>query len=656
MFKDGKLEILKMVNFFNDIASEEDYLGYYPYIEAFNYILVNNNDLITPPLVFGIHGKWGSGKTTFMKLIKNRIQKERKFYTVEINPWEYGQTQNFITIFLAKLYQEVKGKVKSFGKNSGPDFIKSIFKPLKLSLDIKPIKAEYDFDKFSLDQQQSAINKFISENFALKESISHILDHDFISKNKIVIFIDDLDRCDVDKVMEVIESIKLVFNSKNCIFFLGCDINYLQSALSNKYEKFIRFSKENYNEFANFDLSDFSREYLEKIIQIPFYIPTIDGKAIKKYINSIIEHKKISNRRIDLKENIFEKFKNDLKDEFVSELIITTDINPRRIKRILNLTFLNYVFMKFKNLEKNNLIINTKLLTFLCVLREVYPKFYRKQLSRASLCRKTFDSFFEKYSNEKTSYNNFQETVKLIENDVLQKTNNINNLTQISKAKDIKLNKDREKNEILEEKVYSLFELYFKDRDIKDAKELNDEIYYIDLYISVSNLSVLESDEKSEWGDLAQIKSDITGKKLIIFLQMLADNVPAKNLIYWFFNDLYLSNIDNYVLGIVKNVNVYLKIDQGRKWIFKFDFDKENNMLGIIFDWKNEYKTPVKDLNQILTSNRYNHTNKKILVDEETTSNELEKIKGNLISLIKKSSEIINGVSDEIAAMDNEKI
>jgi predicted KAP-like P-loop ATPase len=160
-----------MANFFNDIASEEDYLGYNPYIEAFNYILSNNNELITPPLVFGIHGKWGSGKTTFMNLIKSRIEKEKKFYTVEINPWEYGHTQNFITIFVAKLYQEVKRKIEFWGDNSGTDFIKAIFKPLKLSLDIKPVKVEYDFSKFSFDQQQNTINNFISENFALKESI-----------------------------------------------------------------------------------------------------------------------------------------------------------------------------------------------------------------------------------------------------------------------------------------------------------------------------------------------------------------------------------------------------------------------------------------------------------------------------------------------------
>ncbi|NOW91079.1 MULTISPECIES: P-loop NTPase fold protein [Clostridium] len=646
-----------MANFFNDIASEEDYLGYNPYIEAFNYILTNNNDLITPPLVFGIHGKWGSGKTTFMNLIKSRIEKEKKFYTVEINPWEYGHTQNFITIFVAKLYQEVKNKVRYFGDESGLDFIKAIFTPLKLTLDLKPIKAEYDFNKFSLDQQQDTINKYISENFALKESISYILNHDFISNKKIVIFIDDLDRCSVDKVMEVIESIKLIFNSNNCIFFLGCDINYLQSALSNKYESFIKFSKENKNDVVNFDLNDFSREYLEKIIQIPFYMPSIDGKAIKRYIWSILEHRKTPGRKLDPKENIFENFKKDLKDDFISDLIIATDINPRRIKRILNLTFLNYVFMKFKNIEKNNLMINTKLLAFLCIIREVYPKFYKEKLSYELAGRKTFERFFEIYDNEKKDSGKlFGEALAEFVKNI--KDNNINTSinSKNSLAEDLEeINKDNS-NKNLYEKVYSLFELYFKDRDIKSSKKLNEEIYHLSLYISVSNLNVSENETESEWGELAQIKSDITGKKLIIFLEMLSENSPAKNLIYWFFYNVYSKKRDKYILGIVKNVNIYIKTDGGREWAFRFDYNKRSNNLEIVFEWRNEYKSIISNLNEIIKSKKYNPINKKIEVSEETTLDELEKIKDDLIRITAKldyleENEILNS-NEEIASTE----
>ena len=173
-----------MVNFFNDIASEEDYLGYDPYIESFNYILQNCESLITPPFVFGIHGKWGTGKTTFMNLIQSRIKKNDKFYILDIDPWEYGKNHNFITIFLAKLYNEVGPKIENDDKKVGSNFIKAIFKPLKLSLDVSPIKVEYDFDKFSFEQQKSVIKDFISKNFEVKEAIRYILNHDVFNRKK----------------------------------------------------------------------------------------------------------------------------------------------------------------------------------------------------------------------------------------------------------------------------------------------------------------------------------------------------------------------------------------------------------------------------------------------------------------------------------------
>lgn len=588
-----------MVNFFNDIVGEEDSLGYKPYIEAFNYILKNSDELISPPIVFGIHGKWGVGKTTFMNLIKSRLEKEKKFYTIEINPWEYGIDQNFITIFLAQLYNEVQNQIKVQGKDSGNDFIKALFKPLKVSLNTKPISVEYDFDKFSLDQQKQEINNFISENFAMKESISYILNHDFIKKKKIVIFIDDLDRCNVDKVMEVIESIKLILNSKNCIFFLGCDVSYLESALANKYEKFIKFSKEN----SQNGESDFAREYLEKIIQIPFYIPAIDDISIKNYIDSILGYKKSNIKKSVIEEDILVKFKNDLKDKFASDLIISTGVNPRRIKRILNLTFLNYVFLKFKNIEKNNVKINTKLLVLICVIREVYAKFYRENMSSELSAKFIFEYYFKVYLNKD----------------------------------EIEDKEENEEKEELNDNIYLLFELYFKYRKLKEIKELSKDIEYVSLYVSVNNLNLADNINDSEWGKLTSIRSEITGKKLSVFFKGLKGNSSAENFIYWFFNDIYFLNKRMFTLGIVKNVNIYIGDLQSKIWIFKFDFDKKMNQLSIIFKWRGEESAIAYKLNSIIKSDKYDNENLAFRIDEETTASELDVIKDDIKNIIEDS-------------------
>ncbi|WP_394806550.1 P-loop NTPase fold protein, partial [Clostridium baratii] len=59
-----------MKRIFNDNESEKDYIGYEPYINVFKYIIEDNNNLLTPPIVFGLHGEWGMGKSTFMNILK----------------------------------------------------------------------------------------------------------------------------------------------------------------------------------------------------------------------------------------------------------------------------------------------------------------------------------------------------------------------------------------------------------------------------------------------------------------------------------------------------------------------------------------------------------------------------------------------------------
>ncbi|MDU6015692.1 MAG: P-loop NTPase fold protein [Clostridium perfringens] len=570
-----------MRNFLNDTASEYDYLGYKPYIEAFNYILKENNKLITPPLVFGIHGKWGEGKTTFMNLICKRIEKD--FYTININPWEYGDNKKFITIFLAKLYEKVKSEKLKLNKSAKADFIKTIFKPLKISLGFSSIKAEYDFDKFSQKQQEETIDSIINENFALKESINQILGNEIFNKKKIVIFIDDLDRCDVDKVMEVIESIKLVLNSKNCIFFLGCDITYIESALANKYKGIIQISKEEY-------WKEFSREYLEKIIQIPFYIPKSDTESIEKYIESIIFNSKKDERKINIKNDFFKEFQNDLQKKFIMKLIDYTKVNPRRIKRIMNLSFLNYVFLKFKNI--NGLKVDTNLLVLLCIIREVYPEYYKKYLSYKQTCIKIFNTSFELYKKE-----------------------------------DDESLSNRESNDKFNEKekyeeVFKLLELYFEYQKLNSKKAINEKLNNIEIYINVNNISSSEEYDLSEWGEIANIKSEITGRKLKVFLEQIKDNKNAKEVIFWFFDSLYNELKEKIKLGIVKNVQVYDK--ENDIWLFRFDYDTKLNELGILFFWRKNNSGFI-GLNKNI--NYKGFTNNKILINDKLTESDIETIK-----------------------------
>ena len=88
---------------------------------------------------------------------------------------------------------------------------------------------------------------------------------------RIVVFIDDLDRCAPDKVLEVLESIKIFLGISGFIYVLGLNQNVIETCINNKYK----------------DLNIKGEDYVKKIIQIPFRIPEWREKELKNYVNAI---------------------------------------------------------------------------------------------------------------------------------------------------------------------------------------------------------------------------------------------------------------------------------------------------------------------------------------------------------------------------------
>lgn len=413
------------MKFINDCISDMDSLGYSPYIAAFEYLISKQENLIDLPIVFGIHGKWGVGKSTFMNLVKNRLD-NNELITIDINPWELGSDLNFTMIFLVKLYDAIKDELAPNEKDE-ESFITSLFKslvkPLSISGVIGAVKAEYDFSKLNVSSKRTIVDEFISENLAIKDSIKKLLMAEVFDYKKIVVFIDDLDRCRTKKVIEVIESIKLILNSEKCIFILGCDNEYLENALSIEYKDYIIFSQDDslgdkevsLNRLSSRSIKNFSREYLEKIIQVPFYIPPLDQNSISKYIDCIIIGKDNQENKvnIDSRKDYYIEFKKDIDGNFIKQLVLKGNLNPRKIKRVLNLSFLNYLFVIFKDekIEQKTRKIFFNLLFFFGFLRDVIPEYYKIYLSNPWYCKIVFKEHFEVFGlkakddeNEKKEY------------------------------------------------------------------------------------------------------------------------------------------------------------------------------------------------------------------------------------------------------------
>jgi|GEM_PF-3164253 len=600
-------------NFINDCVSNFDYLGYQPYIESFEYLISNHSKLLSLPIVFGIHGKWGVGKSTFMRLIKNQLDETGKFFTIEINPWEYGDSQNFVSVFLAKLYNETKEWLCDKEKGIQDPFIKiirSIVKPLKLSGNIGILKGEYDFSKLSFESQESIVDKFVSENFYEKELIHEILDADAFIEKKIVVFIDDLDRCQPDKVIEVIESIKLILNSENCIFFIGCDRDYLESALSVKYQDFIKFliNDDGIEEKGiNYKkgLKSFSREYLEKIIQVPISIPMLDEESIGNYIQYILGKKE---KRIKRKKyfniNLYNEFKNNLKLELISKLIIISKLNPRRIKRILNLIFLNYIFLRFKTGITTNDSIDVNLLSFLGFIRDVEQEYYLKFLSNKVNCKRVFRGFYDLYKKENTE--------------------------QVEDSKLYFQNFN----------VKNYFEIFFGYCKLSE-EEFNKMLATIDNYISVSNITTSEDYNEKSLQTIRNIKSDMSDCTLEVFLNRIKESDIALDFIIWFFENIYDSK--KFYFDLKSSINLFIRtkdITEIRsKFVLRIEYNEKDKCLYIRFERLGLSSIFLTNIEKLTCITNFDEDKKQIKIDPSMEQKEANEIKRSFQNLF---SEFIN--------------
>lgn len=590
------------MNFINDNISEVDMLGYDPYIDAFEYLIEKQNTLMNLPIVFGIHGKWGVGKSTFMDLIDKRLKQKNKYYTIKINPWEFKEKTDFVSVFLVELFKAVQEDLTDVEKgkeDSVISFLKAIMKPLKITASTPKLpymgeaKVEYDFGKLNFEFQKTLVDNYIKENYELKSTINDILEYDLFDTNKIIIFIDDLDRCSENVVLDILESIKLVLNSKNCIFFLGCDKEYLECALSIKYKELIEFLKTN-EESEQTTFKKFADEYLEKIIQIPFYIPPLTEETISKYIYKLLNNDTEVVTKDELEEvNYLERYKTLINSDLVTKLFFKVNLNPRRIKRILNITFLNYLFMVYKNTKKSIDDSNLNLLLFLGMLRDEHPLYFKKKLISGMLCKRTFDNMFKVYKNK-----------------------NIDELSEEDKV------------------VEGLFQVFFHTLKIANKSDLNKLMNEIEYLLTISRITTSENLNESIWGEIGEIRSKTgTNKKLLVFLNRITNQETIRDFAIWLFGDLY--DDENFYLGIEKNVHFYKNSegDHYNNFIMKIEYDESENELLLKFE-VGKYRCII-DTEKILSDlKQYNKTLKQIVIKESESLENIVLIKNEIKKLI----------------------
>ncbi len=320
-------------------------------------------DESSTPITIGINGKWGSGKSSLMRLLKEKLEKESEYKLVTswFDTWNFSNESEIWRVLMISLlndldpknkYKTDKTKTISSIVNIGSITAKAYFSEgATLLSDIKEIP-NYLKDIFSKNnREQILMSEKIKSVKNFKEDFEKVVKKNVEDNGKFVVFVDDLDRIVPDKVINMIEAIKTFLTCERCVFIIGCDYNYIDACIELKYK----------------DQSFSGKDYLEKIVQIPFNVPSMGDS---QFIN-FLDHLKYSF-------NIQEDFNS------ASKLIeYSIGKNPRKIKRLINL---NLIVL---NLNTNNELDNLLLFKLLC-FKSKWSDLYKKFINEFSEGRNIF--------------------------------------------------------------------------------------------------------------------------------------------------------------------------------------------------------------------------------------------------------------------------
>jgi hypothetical protein len=109
--------------------------------------------------------------------------------------------------------------------------------------------------------------------------------------DRIVLFIDDLDRCPPKKVVEVLQAIHLMLAFPLFVVVVGVDARWIRHSLKKLYPDLLQ---DNHNRHAakqriDRDVAASPRDYLEKIFHIPYWLRPMDTTGRENLLNSLLE-------------------------------------------------------------------------------------------------------------------------------------------------------------------------------------------------------------------------------------------------------------------------------------------------------------------------------------------------------------------------------
>lgn len=334
----------------------EDQLKVSRYADALVSFIMNSDT----PITIGLQGEWGTGKTSLMYMLQEELLK-RNVATSWVNTWEYSMFRGVKETTPAVLNGLLSTLEESCGKNW--TIKKETEQAMKkVGRFFGNIINQVGVNQLGVDMK-AAIDANNPEGMSraeiaqIKGDISEIIDKLIKDPNnsyqRVVFFVDDLDRINPVDAVEVLEALKNMFDMDHCIFVLAIDYDVVVKGLEGKFGK---KTEENEREF---------RSFFDKIIQVPFSMPT------GAYDIDFFLDEKLKGLGMNIPDS--------LKQLYLEVVKNSVGHNPRSLKRFINTFSLLNTIRKAEVTDDNSQSSEaTEFMLFaLLGIQITYPKIFR---------------------------------------------------------------------------------------------------------------------------------------------------------------------------------------------------------------------------------------------------------------------------------------
>ena len=264
------------------------------------------------PVTIGVHGDWGAGKSSILEMIDAGLAEDKAVLCLKFNGWRFqgfedakiALIEGIVTGLLEKrpALTKATGAVKDVfkriewlkvAKKAGglaiaaytgiptPDQISGIVDKLEGVLANPGELASKENLTVAIDTVKSILKPADTTNVpeeveAFRKAFDKLLKDAGVEQ--LVVLIDDLDRCLPDTAIETLEAIRLFVFTERTAFVVAADEAMIEYAVRKHFPDLPETTGPR----------DYARNYLEKLIQVPFRIPALGDTETRVYVTLLL--------------------------------------------------------------------------------------------------------------------------------------------------------------------------------------------------------------------------------------------------------------------------------------------------------------------------------------------------------------------------------